>query len=223
VNETTKLSEAEKALTEWRVPYQKQPDGTLLVKGTILLSHRKLYDLPDLTNVIVKGDFYCDSTRIASLKGAPRVVEGGFFCGSNDLVDLKGAPERVGGDFYCGCNPLHSLEGAPKAVGRDFFCQQTPLTSLAGAPAEVGRIIWCAETQLRNLEHAPEKFQGLRSRFGDFNSPEDIPPALRHSPETLKRREAERQATLARQVKDSTELRRTIVVAKPLRLKKPGL
>jgi len=107
------LSEAEKALMEWGVPYEKKQDGTLFVPRNLNISSKGLTRLPDMSSVSISGGFSCFNNQLTSLEGAPQTVGGVFSCDDNQLTSLKGAPQTVGGVFCCSNNQLTSLEGAP--------------------------------------------------------------------------------------------------------------
>lgn len=79
---------------------------------------------------IAKGDFYCHSTLLTSLEGAPKRVEGSFGCDHTSIASLVGGPEYVGVNFNCSVTGITSLEGAPSYVGKDFICYATKMTSL---------------------------------------------------------------------------------------------
>lgn len=210
------LSEAERALTAWGIPYEKQADGMILVPGHLDIFNRGLTRLPDLSKVIVKGDFRAQENKLTSLKGSPHSVGGSFLCSYNLLTSLEGAPDTVVDDFWCHGNRLADLKGAPKSVGGSFLCQKNPLASLAGAPASVGESFIChTSPALRYLENAPQKFKTLISDFGTFGNWEAVPEHLRLSPETAARRERER--------KDRIEdmIRRHITVQTPFRAGPP--
>lgn len=64
--------EAEQALKDWGIAYQKKPDGSLLVPGNLDISGKKLTTLPNLCSVSVGGGFHCYSNNLASLEYAPR-------------------------------------------------------------------------------------------------------------------------------------------------------
>lgn len=145
----------------------KIPDGTVC-DGNINLRDLDLKVLPDLSNIILIGDFDCSKNQLTSLKGAPKEVGGRFNCVDNQLTSLEGSPEKVGRDFYCRGNQLTSLEGAPKEVGGDFNCANNKLTSLEGAPAKVGGKFDCFHNQLTSLEGAPKEIGG---RFDYFCNP----------------------------------------------------
>lgn len=89
------VTEAEKALRDWRIRYAVQHDGTIIVPGDIDLAGKSLTELPELSDVVVKGDFLCYYNRIKSLKGSPRKIEGVFDCRYNpDLECLEHAPTQ---------------------------------------------------------------------------------------------------------------------------------
>ncbi len=152
-----------------------------VVRGNLDLSELGLSELPDLSGVIVEGEFNCSNNNLQSLKGAPQnvgdyfdcrenqltsligapqCVDGNFYCGENQLTSLEGAPQSVCGDFYCGYNNLKSLKGAPQSVGGYFDCRENQLTSLIGAPQSVGGDFDCRENQLTSLEGAPQSVGG---------------------------------------------------------------
>jgi hypothetical protein len=67
------VTPGEQALIDWHVEYLKRKDGTLLVPGNLNISNRGLKELPDLSNVVVQGNFSCLKNDLTSLKGAPRM------------------------------------------------------------------------------------------------------------------------------------------------------
>jgi hypothetical protein len=192
------LDPTEKTLRSLGCAYTREADGTYIVKGDIKITYERLTELPDLSNVIVQGNFYCNDNRLTSLKGAPR---------------------EVTGDFWCHFNSLTSLEGAPKKVGDSFWCHNNDLTTLAHAPQEVGGYFYCNNMKdtLRTLEGAPRKFKELHSDFGTFTAWDDIPAEVRFTPETRLRMAEEKasQSTLEQLKKVANDHK--------IKLKKPGM
>lgn len=207
------LSEAEKALREWGVDYTRQ-GGRLFVQGDIDIGDRGLEQLPDLSNVSVKGNFKCSKNKLTSLKGAPRHVGGYFDCHGNALATLEGAPAYVGGVFDCHDNKLTSLAGGPEKTGASYYCNDNLLTSLEGAPSWIHGAFYCNKNRLESLAHGPrhveqmykcennklghlegaaQKFARLVSDFGKFDAWDDVPEALRLSP-AARRRQVEETA-----------------------------
>ena len=92
------------------------PDG-FVIKGDLDLSGKGLTELPDLSKVIVEGNFLCEHNQLTSLEGAPQEVGGDFSCSYNQLTTLQGAPQKVGGYFSCENNQLTSLQGISKEIG----------------------------------------------------------------------------------------------------------
>ncbi|MEZ0224281.1 MAG: hypothetical protein ACAH83_07005 [Alphaproteobacteria bacterium] len=158
------IAKAEELLHEWRYPFQRQSDGRLLVQGNIDIARRNLTELPDLSLVIVTGNFYCQDNQLTSLKGAPAEVRGGFWCNGNQLESLEYSPKGITGQYVCHNNKLTSLKYAPEEINGDFSC---------------------AGNQLTSLEGAPKKFNKLMTGFGIFSSWEDVPQEFRYSPETI--------------------------------------
>jgi hypothetical protein len=157
-------AKTEGLLNEWDYSFQRQSDGRLLVQGNIDLAHRGLMELPDLSCVIVTGNFYCQDNLLTSLKGAPSEVRGGFWCYNNQLTSLEHTPASITGQFICHNNKLTSLEHVPERITGDFTCSTNLLTSLEGAP---------------------KQFNNLTSDFGTFKTWNDVPERLRCSPETI--------------------------------------
>ncbi len=109
--------------------YTINKDGTVDVKGNVLLSYKNLTEIPVQFNK-VSGNFWCEGNKLKSLKGCPRYVGNTFFCFENNLTTLEGAPKEVFADFSCSRNKLISLEGAPQKLRRYFYCSGNNLTSL---------------------------------------------------------------------------------------------
>ena len=78
-------------------------DKEFVINGDLNLSEYEFEQLPDLTNVVVKGYFSCNSCyNLTSLEGAPKEVGGVFDChGCKNLTSLRGLPLHIGGDIYC--------------------------------------------------------------------------------------------------------------------------
>ena len=109
-----------------------------IIKGNVNLNNLYLTELFDLSDVEVRGDFYCASNNLTNLEGSPITVTGDFICSNNQLSSLNGAPLIVDGDFYCNKNHLTSLKGAPRTVNGSFLCDINNLTSLEGLPETIG-------------------------------------------------------------------------------------
>jgi len=155
------------------IPAQKRAIEKIrsqIVNGTIENIHLAglfLKELPDFSDIIVKGLFNCSGNQLTSLQGAPQTVGGNFYCNHNQLTSLQGAPQTVGGNFYCSNNQLTSLQGAPQTVEGDFYCNHNQLTSLQGAPQIVEGDFYCNHNQLTSLQGAPQTVKGLFSCSGN--------------------------------------------------------
>ena len=136
-----------------------------IYKGDIRIKSK--YVLPNLSDIIVTGDFYCSDNNLTSLEGAPKEVTGCFNCYCNNLTSLEGVPKEVGGYFNCSDNNLTSLEGAPKEVGGGYYCNYNNLTSLEGAPKEVEGDFDCSDNNLTSLEGAPKEVGGDFDCYGN--------------------------------------------------------
>lgn len=151
------------------------PKG-FVIEGDVIITSSHLTELPDLSEVIVKGDFNCRYNDLTSLKGAPKEVWGDFNCSHNQLTSLEGAPQEVGGGFFCPYNQLTSLEGAPQKVGESFHCDHNKLVSLEGAPQKVGFSFDCSDNRLTSLKGAPQEVgQSFDCSDNQLTSLEDAP------------------------------------------------
>jgi hypothetical protein len=198
------LPPVEQALRKWKIKYRKEADGSLVVPGDVNLIGKGLVELPDLSTVTVKGNFFCYNNMLTSLKGSPKSVGGffscmgnrlpslegvtqsigkGLYCRDNWLTTLYGAPAEIGGDFDCDSNRLTSLEHAPRQKRGYFSCSNNQLTSLEHGPREVAFNFLCLRNPLESLAHAPETFKKLYSDFGEFKGSKGLPEHLRHAPE----------------------------------------
>ena len=86
------------------------------INGYLNLSYLNLTELPDLSDIIIKGDFYCNNNQLTSLNGCPTEIGGYFCCFNNKLTSLIGCPTEIVGVFYCQNNKLTNLKGCPKIV-----------------------------------------------------------------------------------------------------------
>ena len=129
----------------------------MIIKGDIDWSKMGLEELPDFSNVKVKGNFDCYGNNLTALRGAPSEVGGYFDCSWNKLTTLEGAPCKVERHFNCCSNLLTNLRGAPSVVRGDFRCNKNKLVNLEGAPRKVGRDFDCNNNKLTSLSGKPRK------------------------------------------------------------------
>ncbi len=185
---------AEQLLKDLGLKYSKHGDE-LFVMGNIDIEGMHLKRLPDLSRVVLMGDFncrdnlletmegaprkitgsiYCDENRLRTLKGCPAEIGGSFHCGKNKLTTLEGGPSKMSGDYNCVLNNLTSLQGAPEVISGAFLADNNPLETLVGGPREVLFHYRCTGTKLKDLEGAPEKFSAFATPFKWFSSPEEL-------------------------------------------------
>jgi hypothetical protein len=186
----------EEALHELGCAFTRRADGLYEVPHDIKIGYSDITELPNLSDVIVKGNFTCPKNRLTSLKGCPREVEGDFWCDRNQLTSLEGCPQKVGGNFLCNGNNLTSLAHAPPEIGGYFFCEKNKLESLADAP---------------------KKFLRLDSDFGSFESWDKIPDNIRRGPAVVAQEAEERAAH------DTLERLKKVANDHKLKLKKPAI
>lgn len=200
----TPLLASEQALRDLGIKYSRRSDGMIEV-GTLEFGGKLDKRLPDLSNVIVMGDFIVANNALVTLAGAPRYVRGNISVFNNALRDLSWAPDYVGGDFIASKNRLASLRHGPGYVGGNYSAVNNQLTSIEGAPREMAGILAVrGNPQLKHLEHAPEKFGELQSDLGMFKTADEIPEALRMDPEERERLKKEFMQSLAKHAKGLT-------------------
>ena len=144
-------------------------NGQKTIQGNVDLSDLNLTELPNLSDVVVIGDFYCSCNNLTSLQGAPKSVGGCFYCNNNNLTSLQGAPKSVEGYFDCTNNNLTSLQGAPQSIEGNFYCYNNNLTSLQGAPKSIEGDFSCYYNKLTSLQGAPNYVGGTfkTDKFSD--------------------------------------------------------
>jgi len=138
-------------LFHWlNIPYDC--DGDRFFVGDLDLRDKNLSRLPNLRNVVVRGDFDCSYNRLSTLEGSPQEVGGNYDCSRNDLTSLRGAPRKVGGSFNCSDNALTSLRGLPESIGEvgiyanyrptsRIIADTNPLASLEGLPVAFDELV----------------------------------------------------------------------------------
>ena len=89
-------------------------DRNFICKGDINISRMRLTELPDLSNVIIEGNFCFSHNQITSFKGSPMKVGKNLDCDNNNISSWKYAPQEVGDYIYCRSNEITSLFGIPK-------------------------------------------------------------------------------------------------------------
>lgn len=69
--------------------------------GNLVLDHLNLTELPDLSDIIVNGNFNCSGNKLKSLKGSPKSIGRRFICYLNGskLRSLEGGPDYIGEKF----------------------------------------------------------------------------------------------------------------------------
>jgi hypothetical protein len=90
---------SEQALIDLKISYRKLDDGRLYVPGNLNISNKDLTALPDLTNVVVEGNFSCVKNHLTSLKGAPQMFQAcvsdfGVFVHGGIPDHLRNPPEN---------------------------------------------------------------------------------------------------------------------------------
>lgn len=89
-------------------------DRKFICKGDINISRMRLTELPDLSNVVIEGNFCFSHNQITSFKGSPIKVGKNLDYDNNNISSWEYAPQEVGDVIYCRCNEITSLFGIPK-------------------------------------------------------------------------------------------------------------
>jgi hypothetical protein len=187
-------SEAE--LRSLGIKFSRRADGMLEVADKIDLTGKKLGKLPDLSNVVVLGDFSAGGNDLKDIVGAPAFVGGTATFAGNTIKSLAEGPQYVGVDFVVSSNNLNDLHGSPLYVGRDYEARQNLLTTLAGTqPGLNGVLSLKGNFRLVSFEHGPRVFEEMQTDFGIFKTWDDIPENFRVS-----------QATRDKQAQDFREM-----------------
>ncbi len=151
-------------------------DKKLVLNGDLDISDMGLSELPDLSNLIVKGFFDCGKNKLSDLQGSPLQVMEGYCCSVNELTTLKGLSSKVG-SLDCSHNKLTKLEylpdviddlclesnclkdftGAPKIVRGNLNANFNPLISFAGFPEEVDGEFRAINNDLAQVEFIADK------------------------------------------------------------------
>jgi hypothetical protein len=141
-------------------------DGDIVLRGQGFWDFTRLTDtriiqpryiLPDLSDIIVDGDFDISYGLWGSLKGCPKIVTGNFDCVDGDLKTLEGGP-RWARNYHVNHNRLVSLKGAPEFV-HNFDARQNKLTNLEYCPITLG-FLYVNDNNLVSLKGCPETVGG---------------------------------------------------------------
>jgi hypothetical protein len=115
------------------------------------------YILPDLSDIIIDGDFHIDYNIWISLKGCPKIVTGTFQCADSNLTTLEGGP-RWANKYHVFSNQLVSLKGAPE-FANNFDARNNKLTNLEYCPIANG-YLYLSNNNLISLKGCPEIMGG---------------------------------------------------------------
>ncbi len=159
------IQENNKRIREWvlkDVDENGVYDGDLALRGQEFWDLTRLSDtriiqpryiLPDLSDIIVDGDFNISYGLWGSLKGCPKMVTGIFECVDGDLKTLEGGP-RWARNYHVSHNRLVSLKGAPEFV-HNFDARNNKLTNLEYCPITNGNLYF-TDNELVYLKGCPE-------------------------------------------------------------------
>ena len=155
-------------------------DKKLVLNGDLDVSGMELTELPDLSNLIVKGYFDCSKNKLSSLRGAPRQVLKEFCCRGNRLTSLKYISDGIK-DLDCSHNRLTSLEYTPQEIG-DLYCESNYLKDFTGAPRIVRKMFRADFNGLTSFAGFPDKVGGeFRAIHNNLEQIEDISKRVKGS------------------------------------------
>ena len=83
---------------------------------TLDLSSMGLTELPKMSHITIKDNFYCYNNHITSFKHCPHIIKGEFWCVYNQITSFKDCPE-IDGDFWCRHNKIASFKDCPEIGG----------------------------------------------------------------------------------------------------------
>ena len=119
------------------------------------------YVLPNLSDVIISGDYTCSNLSLTSLQGAPKGVVGTFDCSHNNLKTLEHSPKDISKNFDCSHNNIANLTGSPLYVERNFYCTNNRLKTLENGPKQVDGDYHCDGNVIEDLSTAKTRVKGL--------------------------------------------------------------
>ena len=70
------------------------------IDGDLSMCNLNLIELPNMSNIIINGTFYCYCNELTSLKGCPKEINDIFSCFDNKLTTLEYFPEIIKGRVF---------------------------------------------------------------------------------------------------------------------------
>ena len=101
----------------------KVVNNVKIIEGNIYWNHLELTELPDLSDVIVNGDFTIGFNKLTSLKGSPKEVKGYFGFAWNNISSFIYMPKHVF-TLTCNHNPIKNLNHIMLDMTGTFNCDQ---------------------------------------------------------------------------------------------------
>ena len=69
------------------------------INGNLYLVKLGLTELPDMSNIVINGNFTCNNNKLTSLVGLPRVIKGYLDCYKNNITSVEYFPYEIGIDI----------------------------------------------------------------------------------------------------------------------------
>lgn len=107
------------------------PKDFVEFKGNLDLFERGIKELPDLSNVVIKGNFDIAQNELTSLKGFPKEVTGHCEAFCNKISSLKNFSAKIGGSISLSHNQISSLEGLQADIGGGLSLRENLVSSFA--------------------------------------------------------------------------------------------
>ena len=167
-----------KCVGEYYDLYNLPKDKKLVLNSDLDLSDMGLTELPDLSNLIVKGSFDCRKNKLSDLIGSPLQVLKEYDCSENRLTTLKGLSVGIR-SLFCSCNQLTSLDYAPEVI-KDLRCDRNLLKDFSGAPRRINGSLMADLNPFISFAGFPDKIGGdFKAVNNNFEYVEDISKKVR--------------------------------------------
>jgi len=115
--------------------YNLPKDKKLVLNGNLDVSDMGFEKLPDFSNLVVKGGFYCHGNKLSDLYGSPAQVLGDYDVSENNLKDLRGIVSHVK-DLDISGNPIEKLDNLP-IIGRNLTAVNIEIENMSDVPTDI--------------------------------------------------------------------------------------
>ncbi len=120
-------------------------DKKLVLNGDLDVSDMGLERLPDFSNLVVKGNFYCCGNKLSDLYGSPAQVLGNYDVSGNNLKDLRGIIPHVK-DLDISGNPIEKLDNLPM-IDRNLTAINVEIENMSDVPTDIKGDVFVSNKQ----------------------------------------------------------------------------